>query len=203
MPRGIAIPEVHERLFQAAERVLLRAGPVGLSTRAITSEAGCAKGVLHNHFADLDDFLTQYVLARFHAALLGVADLPGRAGQATVVENLARATTSLFDPSVLAAHAIVTYRPDVATRLRRGRSHRSATLADLERIIAGYLEAEKGYGRVPATIDSQALALALVATVHHLLMIGRNHRGNPHQTFSRVVAALLAAATTTSELKPR
>jgi AcrR family transcriptional regulator len=199
VPRGIAIPELHERLFQAAERVLLRAGPVGLSTRAITSEAGCAKGVLHNHFADLDDFLTQYVLARFHAALHGVADLPSRAGQATVIENLTQATTSLFDPSVLAAHAIVTYRPDVATRLRRGRGHRSASLADLERIIAGYLEAEKDHGRVPASVDSPALALALVATIHHLLMIGRNHRGNPHQTFTRVVTALLV--TTASELE--
>src|SRR5262252_2682905 len=42
MPRGVGIPEVREQLFAATDRVLARAGPSGLTTRAITAEAGAA-----------------------------------------------------------------------------------------------------------------------------------------------------------------
>ena len=56
MARGVAIPEVREQLFAAADRVLTRTGPAGLTTRAITAEAGVANGVLHRHFRDLDSF---------------------------------------------------------------------------------------------------------------------------------------------------
>ena len=64
MPTGVAIRDVREQLFDAAERVLLRDGPSGLTSRAVTTEAGCAKGVLHRHFADFDGFLAEFVLDR-------------------------------------------------------------------------------------------------------------------------------------------
>src|SRR5881227_2127738 len=51
-------------LFDAAERILLRHGPHALTSRAVTTEAGCAKGVLHKHFADFDAFLAEFVLDR-------------------------------------------------------------------------------------------------------------------------------------------
>src|SRR5580700_4660424 len=57
MARGVAIPEVREQLFAAADRVLARDGPAGLTTRAVTAEAGVANGVMHRHFRDLDEFL--------------------------------------------------------------------------------------------------------------------------------------------------
>ena len=62
MPTGVAIRDVREQLFDAAERVLLRDGPSALTSRAVTTEAGCAKGVLHRHFADFDAFLAELVL---------------------------------------------------------------------------------------------------------------------------------------------
>ena len=64
MPRGVAIPEVREQLFAAADRILGRAGPAGLTTRAITAEAGVANGVLHRHFRDLDAFLAEFTASR-------------------------------------------------------------------------------------------------------------------------------------------
>ena len=57
MPTGVAIRDVRQQLFAAAERVLLRDGPSGLTSRAVTAEAGCAKGVLHRHFADFPLFV--------------------------------------------------------------------------------------------------------------------------------------------------
>jgi AcrR family transcriptional regulator len=50
---------VREQLFGAAERVLLRDGPSGLTSRAVTAEAGVAKGVLNRHFQNFDAFLAE------------------------------------------------------------------------------------------------------------------------------------------------
>jgi len=49
VPTGVAIRDPRGQLFDAAERVLLRDGLSGLTSRAVTTEAGVAKGVLHLH----------------------------------------------------------------------------------------------------------------------------------------------------------
>ena len=61
--RNFSILQCSKQLFAAAERVLVRDGPDALTSRAVTTEAGCAKGVLHRHFADFDAFLAELVLA--------------------------------------------------------------------------------------------------------------------------------------------
>jgi AcrR family transcriptional regulator len=42
----VALRDARQQLFDAAERILLRSGPNALTSRAVTAEAGCAKGVL-------------------------------------------------------------------------------------------------------------------------------------------------------------
>src|SRR6201985_2927506 len=64
VPTGVGIRDPRGQLFDAAERVLLRDGPAALTSRAVTAEAGVAKGVLHRHFADFDAFLTDLALDR-------------------------------------------------------------------------------------------------------------------------------------------
>ena len=96
MPRGVAIPEVREQLFAAADRVLARDGPAGLTTRAITAEAGVANGVMHRHFRDLDAFLAAFAGIRFAAIAGTAASLPSRAGKSSVAANLTDAVVALF-----------------------------------------------------------------------------------------------------------
>jgi AcrR family transcriptional regulator len=78
--RGVAIPELCEQLFTATERVMARDGAAGVTSRAITDEAGCAKGVLHNHFDGLDGFLAEFAMDRTRRGTALVAGLPALAG---------------------------------------------------------------------------------------------------------------------------
>src|ERR1700752_2526620 len=107
----MAIRDPRGQLFDAAERVLLRDGPGGLTSRAVTVEAGVAKGVLHRHFADFDEFLAE--LALDHVARIGAL-----AGGGTVAGNLAAALPDVFSPVILALIRVVIARDELRERLR-------------------------------------------------------------------------------------
>src|SRR3954453_17972333 len=98
MPTGVHLRDARHQLFDAAERVLLRAGANGLTSRAVTDEAGCAKGVLPRHFADFDAFLTDLVLDRAARLQTEARALVEAAGTGTVAGNLTSALTTLFGP---------------------------------------------------------------------------------------------------------
>lgn len=121
MPTGVAIRDAREQLFGAAERVLLRAGPNALTSRAVTTEAGCAKGVLHRHFADFDAFLAELVLDRIARIGGQAAALRESAGTGTVAGNLTAALTDVFGPVAVAVVALITFRYDLRARLRQAR----------------------------------------------------------------------------------
>src|ERR1700685_262194 len=107
MPTGVRILDAREQLFGAAERVLLRAGPNALTSRAVTTEAGCAKGVLHRHFADFDAFLAELVLDRVARIGSQAAALRDSAGTGTVAGNLTGALMALFGPVAVVILSLV------------------------------------------------------------------------------------------------
>ena len=191
MARGVAIPEVREQLFAAADRVLARTGPAGLTTRAITAEAGVANGVLHRHFADLDAFLTEFAASRLAALADSAASLPTRAGQGSVAGNLTDATLALFGPSALALMNLVAARPELRPAVEHA-APPGGGLGDVEHHFAAYLDAEKALGRIAPVADTQALAFTLIGAVHHLVLT--NPAGLPDlpQRVRRIVAALTA-----------
>lgn len=194
MPRGVAIPEVREQLFQAAERVLFRSGAEGFSSRAIAQEAGVAKGLLFNHFADLDQFLAELVLDRARTAGREAAALAARAGSGDVAANLADAAGSLFRSPVFAIVAIVHSRPSVMARLHETVSSRPFhLLGDVERAFGDYLEAEQTAGRIAADIDTDTLALTLVGALHYGFITGRVDEANASEHIQRIVACLCDA----------
>ncbi|MFF7995748.1 TetR family transcriptional regulator [Kitasatospora xanthocidica] len=189
-PRGVAIPDARARLFAAAERVLAREGPAGLTNRSVTEEADCAKGLLYNHFADLDDFVAQLVLDRFERIAAEVAPLPQRAGSGDVRENLADAALVLLGTTgpVIAAAAVS--RQGAAQQVRLAWEAGAPGPDAVEVALARYLEAEQRLGRVGADADCAMLALALAGSVHHLLMYGDRAADGP-ALVRRLVAALL------------
>lgn len=170
-PRGVAIEGLRERLFEAADRVLARDGAAALTSRAVTEEAGCAKGVLHTHFAGLDEFVAELVLFRFGAAAALSEGLPARAGAGEVADNLADVASAVLslDPGLV---GLAVTRPVAAQRVREAWAGGAPGFDAIERAVGGYLRAERALGRVGDGVDVESAALALVGTLHHLLMTG-------------------------------
>ncbi|MCY1140168.1 TetR/AcrR family transcriptional regulator [Actinoplanes sp. Pm04-4] len=118
MPTGVALRDVRQQLFDAAQRVLLRNGPNALTSRAVTTEAGCAKGVLHRHFTDFDDFLAELVRRRIAGFQAWGATMVEAAGSGQVDENIADLFSGIFDPVGLALISLLLSRDDLRARVR-------------------------------------------------------------------------------------
>jgi AcrR family transcriptional regulator len=169
VPTGVALRDVRAQLFDAAERVLLRDGPHALTSRAVTTEAGCAKGVLHRHFADFDAFLAELVVDRIERLDEDAAVLLGTAGTRTVVDNLTGALTDLFGSVAVAIVALVISRDDLRARLRVARPAPGIpVVTEAAAMIAAYLTAERDLGRLAPDADVDSLAPTLVGAGHLL-----------------------------------
>ncbi|WP_262702913.1 MULTISPECIES: TetR/AcrR family transcriptional regulator [Streptomyces] len=168
MPTGVAMRDVREQLFQAAERVLLRAGPSALTSRAVTTEAGCAKGVLHRHFADFDAFLAELVRDRVARLDQQSAALRDAAGTGTVAGHLADALTTLFESVAVGLVSLVISRDELRARLRETTPTGLPLLTEATAMIASYLAAERDRGRIAADADIDALAPTVIGAGHLL-----------------------------------
>jgi len=193
VPTGVAIRDPRGQLFAAAERVLLRDGPAALTSRAVTAEAGVAKGVLHRHFADFDAFLAELALDRIAWIGARAADLRATAGAGTVAGNLAAALPGLSGPALLALVRLVIARDELRTRLRAATGSRVPVVSEAVAMVSGYLAAERDLGRLAAGADIATLAPMLVSSVH-LLYTDADGAPPDRDAVTRVVAAALASA---------
>ena len=194
MPTGVAIRDVRAQLFDAAERVLLRAGPNALTSRAVTTEAGVAKGVLHRHFADFDAFLAELVEDRIARLSRQAAALRESAGTGTVIGNLTGALTDLLGPVAVAIIALITFRDDLRARLRRAGHPGVPLLTEAAAMLASYLAAERDLGRIAADADVGTLAPTLLGAAH-LLFAGRDSPPPPPEAVRKVVTTVIAGVT--------
>ncbi|WP_431983283.1 TetR/AcrR family transcriptional regulator [Streptomyces qinglanensis] len=191
MPTGVAFRDVRGQLLDAAERVLLRAGPSALTSRAVTTEADCAKGVLHRHFAEFDAFLAELVLDRVARVENRAAALRASAGTGTVAGTLTRELLEVFDPVAVAVVGLVTSRDGLRARLREARPAGLPILTDAATALAGYLAAERELGRLCPDADIDTLAPTLVGAAH---MLFADRLGTPPEAedVRRIVTAVVA-----------
>ncbi|MDT3445885.1 MULTISPECIES: TetR/AcrR family transcriptional regulator [unclassified Pseudofrankia] len=192
MPTGMHLRDARQQLFDAAERVLLRDGPGGLTSRAVTDEAGCAKGVLHRHFTDFDAFLTDLVLDRAAQLEAQASALCESAGSGTVADNLTAALTALFGPVPVAIIPLITFRDELRARLRQARpGGGTAILAQATTAVSAYLSEERALGRIAADADIDSLTLSLVGG-GHLLFSDRDLGPPTTATVNKFVTTVLA-----------
>ncbi len=192
MPRGIAMQGARDQLFDAAERVLAREGPAGLTSRAVTDEAGVAKGLIYRYFADLDEFLAEFTATRVRSAMASVSGLPDRAGRGTVAGNLGEALVALFGPGshVPLIIAIVTSRPSLMHRLHQVLDAPSA-FGETEASLAAYIEAEQRLGRLAPSADPAVEAAILLGAVHQLVLTGRSATAEFPEHVRQMVTAVI------------
>jgi AcrR family transcriptional regulator len=167
VPRGVAIPELRQQLFAAAEQVIIREGPARLSGRAVTGEAGVAAGLLYAHFTDFDDFLAAYAVDRSFTIAAAVGAL---AGTGDVAADLCDAVLAIPRDTLTALARILVLRPELAARVNAVLGDRAAGLDAIEQAAAAHLAAARRAGRIAA--DPAAVALALVGVLHHLVLSG-------------------------------
>jgi AcrR family transcriptional regulator len=190
VPTGVAIRDARQQLFDAAERVLLRDGPSALTSRAVTAEAGVAKGVLHRHFTDFDTFLAEFVLDRVNRMDPQAAALREAAGSGTVAGNIAAALTALFGSAAVAIVALVDFRDDLRARLRQAWPAGVPVLTEAMVMMTEYLTAEKKLGRIAPDADVDALGAVLIGAGHRLFADRTGTRPQA-ETVTRMVSTVI------------
>jgi AcrR family transcriptional regulator len=191
VPTGVALRDVREQLFAAAERVLLRDGPHALTSRAVTLEAGVAKGVLHRHFSDFDQFLTELILDRIQRVESQATVLLSWVGQGSVAANLTTVLRQIFTSVAVGIVSLVIFRDDLRARLFAARGTRGlALLTEAGAMIADYLRAERDLGRLAPDTDVDTLAPMLIGS-GHLLFADRDGEPPTVQAVEKLVAAAL------------
>jgi AcrR family transcriptional regulator len=191
VPTGVALRDAREQLFDAAERVLLRDGPGALTSRAVTTEAGVAKGVLHRHFADFDAFLAEFVLDRIGRMDSQAAALRDAAGTGTVIGNLTDALTALFGSAAVAMVPLVSSRESLRARLRETWPAGIPVLTEAMVMVTSYLAAERDLGRLAPDAEVDMLAPMLIGTVH-LLWADQDGTAPEAEAVRRVVTTALS-----------
>ncbi|HUC03852.1 MAG TPA: TetR/AcrR family transcriptional regulator [Acidimicrobiales bacterium] len=184
------LANARDLLFDAAERVLRRDGVSGLTSRAVTDEAGVAKGVMHRHFVDFDGFLSELILDRAAQMDAAVTD---NAGAGTVIDNLTGALTAAFTPLAVAIVALVITRDGLRERLRQARAPRFPLLAQAAVMVGDYLTEEQMLGRVAPNADIPTLSHMLIGSVH-LLFTDREAEPPDTEAVRKVVAGVLRSA---------
>ncbi|MDC2955151.1 TetR/AcrR family transcriptional regulator [Streptomyces gilvifuscus] len=194
MPTGVAIRDPRQQLFDAAERILLRDGPSALTSRAVTAEAGCAKGVLHRHFADFDAFLAELVLGRIGRLDAVAEGLRAAAGTGSVTDHLTGALAEVFDAVGVAVVSLVIARDELRARLRAaGCAAGIPLLTEAAAMLASYLAAERDLGRVAPGADPAVLAPTLLGAAH-LLYADRESPAPDTSAVRAVVTTVMASA---------
>lgn len=193
MPTGVPLRDPRAQLLVAAERILVRDGPGALTSRAVTDEAGLAKGVLHRHFDAVDDLIVALVEERILLIERRASELRDSAGSGTVIGNVARTLIETIDPVAVGLISLTIARDGLRTRLRRGGRPGLPTMPETTAMLSAYLSAEREIGRLAPEADPDVLARTLVGT-GHLLLAGELGATPDVSAVEEVVEAALVVA---------
>lgn len=160
------------RLIEATLDVVAEVGYARASTRAIAERAGVAEGTIYRHFPDKTALFFAAALAPSADMLAWIADLPGRAGSATVEANLGDAMVRLaeLESRVLPLELAIQADPDLARQRRVALGASGPLPGGPPQAIAAYLAAEKELGRVARDVDPADAAVILLSTLFGLAM---------------------------------
>jgi AcrR family transcriptional regulator len=185
LPTGQALHDARTLLLDAGRRVLSSDGAGALTSRAVTETSGVAKGVLHRHFADFDDYLGALV-GEERRRIENIEPLVADSASAAVTDVLEQ----VFTPTMLGLASILITRERLRRRLQRDGSPEVPLFADTTSVVADVLAAEREVGWIPEDADIPALALTLVGSAH-LLYVSAGDARPTRDALDRIVQSIL------------
>lgn len=182
MERGRA---TRQRLFDAAVALIGEVGWGGVTTRMVAERAGVAPGVVHYHFASVNDLLveasTAFAGALFGAAARQLAEQPDLgSGLDWLLGELSGYTGT--DPAsllIVEMHLASGRHPELRDRLRD-------MIGDFRSHVASWLRVNGHTG------DAEAAAVLLAATVDGLVL---HHSLDPAMDITALAGPLRAMLT--------
>lgn len=162
-----------DRMLDAAAHVMRTKGLARATTKEIAKAAGFSEAALYKHFADKTELFLAVLRERAPSDLAGL--LAGlEAGRGDVRETLAEiarvaiafyvetfpiAASIFSEPALLAAH-------------REALKAHGVGPGTVPEMLARYLEAERGLGRLPAGVDAGSAADLLLGACHYQAFLG-------------------------------
>jgi AcrR family transcriptional regulator len=174
-------PTLRRRIIEAADALIREHGLAGATTREIARAAGCAEGSIYVHFEDKIDLVIAVIVERepYFAELL---ELPARAGEATVEDNLVpwvEELVNLITDNQPIFFALMSDR-NVFARFKARLLERQTGLVAVFKAASDYVGAEQERGRVDARARPDVVATILIGAA-------RDH------TFTRALAGIETA----------
>lgn len=175
------------RLIEATAQVVADKGYAHATTRAIAEVAGVAESTIYRHFETKHDLFFAAVLDRHREVVEALADLPARAGTATVAANVSAIVHALagMRADLLPLEQAIQSDPEL-------RSHREALVAGAlsggpdgpDELVARYVAAEQHLGRVRGDVDPGAVAITLLITLAGVALLPT---GDGSEAFDQVL----------------
>ena len=159
------------RLLTATRAVVREVGYGHASTRAIAQAAGVAEGTIYRHFPHKAALFFAAVLESNASVVTWVTDLPGRAGQGTVEDNLIDAAVQLMSlrDEILPLELAIAADPELAAQRRQAMEAAGPALPPgPPEAMAAYLAAEQRLGRIREDVDPQEAAAILLGVLFAL-----------------------------------
>jgi AcrR family transcriptional regulator len=156
-------PTLRRRIVEAADALIREHGLAGATTREIARAAGCAEGSIYVHFEDKIDLVIAVIAERepFYAELL---ELPGRAGEGTVEDNLVPWVEELLH--LLRENAPIFYAllsdRNVFVRFKERVRERETGPVAVFKAATEYVSAEQALGRIDPGPPAEVVASILV-----------------------------------------
>ncbi len=153
------------KLISATQQVVREVGYAHATTRAIAEAAGVAEGTIYRHFPDKVALFFAAALEQDAAVIAELSDLPTKAGQATVIDNLTVALERLatLREKVIPLELAMRSDPELIERRRTMAPPINLDGPAPPEAIAQYLAAEQAGGRIRADVDCLEVAAVLLA----------------------------------------
>lgn len=164
--------ELRSSLIEHARLLIAREGPDSLTMRALAAEAGCALGLPYKVFADRRELVGEILSVELERLVEVGDELVDRAGEGNLAANLAWYAAAILDSPAVALAGEVMSDEFLADRFAHEVGQTGRGPGGFQTVLARYLAAEHGRGRVAAQVDVDAVAFFLAGAVHNLVVSG-------------------------------